>query len=352
MEPTLSMIIPCFNAEKFLADAVNSILKQPCQDLEILIVDDGSRDSSGEIADRFAAAHKNIRVFHIPNSGVSTARNVGIDHAAGRYIGFLDADDVLCKDAYDTRIRKALVSGEHDILSFSYLSGMEDLRYGRMMPADAPGLYLREDPDYILQTEKHFCSYIYSKKLFTDVIRFPEGIRYNEDLCFLFLITRSAGHIMQYEKPWFVYRMNSSSVMHTLQTTDYILEAIDGIDWCRQNSTQPKDGRDSEGNIFACMVKYIRLSCMHGVPADTIRNKVLNNSPFQTAMKHYGTFWVDAQTAAVYESFMASPRKVWIKYRLKGIIHTAAQRLARTVPGKMINQKLRYTLVLKGNYVE
>lgn len=352
MDPMLSFIIPCYNGEKYLAEAVESILKQPCQDLEILIVDDGSRDSSGAIADRFAAEHPNIRIFHISNSGVSAARNVGIDHARGSYIGFLDADDVLCRNAYDSRIRESLACGQYDILSFSYLSGMEDLRFGRMMCQCAPGLYLREDPDYIRRTEKHFCSYLYRRDLFTDVIRFPEGIRYNEDLCFLFLITRSAENLMEYESPWFIYRMNTSSVMHSLKNTDYILEAIDGIDWCRKNSTRPKDIRDSEGNLFACMVKYIRLSCMQGVSAGRIRKNVLENKAFQSVMQHYGTFWVGDQEARLYESFLASPGKVWLKLRAKGIAYAAARILLRGKIGSMINRKIRYQLALKGFLAE
>lgn len=352
MEPMLSFIIPCYNGEKFLAEAVNSILKQPCRDLEIIIVDDGSRDSSGTIADRFAAEYENIRVFHTPNGGVSAARNIGIDHAAGKYIGFLDADDVLCRNAYDQQIHGSLEAGQYDILSFSYLTGMENLQYGRMMPANAPGLYLREDTDYIWQTEKHFCSYLYSKLLFEKGLRFPEGVRYNEDLCFLFLAARGAGQLMQFDKPWFVYRMNPASVMHNLKDTEYLLEAITGISWCRQNSRQPKDIRDCEGNLFACMVKYIRLSCMQGVPVSAIVKNVLENQSFQTVMQHYGEFWVSEDTAKLYSSFMETPRKVWLKHRLMGLVHSAAQRLTHTKPGSIVNQKLRYKLVLRDYLVE
>ena len=347
MNPILSIIIPCYNGERYLADAVNSLLKQPCQDLEIIIVDDGSRDASGAIADRFAQAHENIRVFHIPNSGVSVARNIGIDQASGRYIGFLDADDVLCRDAYDQEIHHALQSEQYDIFSFSYLSALENMAYGRLVPVNAPGVYLREGADYIPQTEKHFCSYLYSRKLFSERVRFPAGIRYNEDMCFLFLITRSAGHIRQYEKPWFLYRLHASSVMHSLSGTWYLLEAIEGIAWCLKNSTGEKNIRDCRGNLFACMVKYIRVSCMQGISPKIIRENMMKNDPFQEVMTHYGTFWCNDQDAHLYEGFMKTPVRIWLKYRLKGIGHFAAQRLIRTKPGSVVNQKLRYKLPLK-----
>ena len=352
MDPVLSMIIPCYNGEKYLAEAVDSILKQPCQDLEIIIVDDGSRDASGVIADLLSAEHENIRVIHIPNSGVSVARNTGIDHAVGRYIGFLDADDVLCRDAYDGQIRDALATGQYDMLSFSYITGMEDLRNGRMMPANRAGLYLRENKEFVRQTEKHFCSYLYRRELFTDTCRFPAGIRYNEDLCFLFLISRSAGNLMQYGKPWFLYRIHTSSVMHSLKGTQYLLEAVDGINWCLKNSTGEKNISDCMGNLFACMVKYIRISCMQGISQNKIRESILKNEPFQSVMAHYGSFWCNAQDAQLYEAFMKNPGKTWLKYRVKGIGYLAGQRLIRTKPGSVVNRKLRYQLPLKDYLVK
>lgn len=347
MNPMLSIIIPCYNGEKYLAEAVNSVLKQPCKDVEIIIVDDGSKDSSGIIADKLAAEHDNIRVFHKLNGGVSTARNLGIDHATGRYIGFLDADDVLCRDAYDQKVYSDLDSGQYDMLSFSHMKGMDNLVHGCMISANAPGLYLRDDPQYGRQAQKHFCSYLYRRSLFTEVIRFPVGIRYHEDVCFLFLFARSAGNIMQYEKPWFVYRMNFSSVMHNLKSADYILEEIDAWEWCRQSSTRQKDISDCEGDIFSYMVDYIRCSCMNGVSVEEIRKNVLTNEPFRKAMEHYGTFWLNEQTAQLYSGFMKSPRKIWLKYRVKGFAKNTASRFIRTKLGNVINQKLRYNVDLK-----
>lgn len=95
---TLSVIIPVYNAQKYLEEAVQSILKQPCQDIEIIIINDGSQDRSGEVAEQLAKNHENIKVIQSSNHGVSHARNLGIDAACGEYIAFLDADDVWCKN--------------------------------------------------------------------------------------------------------------------------------------------------------------------------------------------------------------------------------------------------------------
>lgn len=93
----LTWIIPVFNGEKYLAQAIESILCQPCKEFEIIVVDDGSTDSSLAIAESYTS--QNVRVIHKGNGGVSSARNLGIKSCQTPYIGFLDADDVMCKNA-------------------------------------------------------------------------------------------------------------------------------------------------------------------------------------------------------------------------------------------------------------
>ena len=99
-----SVIIPVYNCEKYLTDAVNSVRRQPVKDIEIILVDDGSTDSSGEICLRLADEDKNIKVFSQINKGASAARNTGLDHAAGEYVMFLDADDIYVNNAVDQEI--------------------------------------------------------------------------------------------------------------------------------------------------------------------------------------------------------------------------------------------------------
>ena len=92
--PYISVIIPVYNCEKYLMDAVNSIRQQPVKDMEIILVDDGSTDSSGEICFRLAEEDTNVKVFSQANKGASAARNTGLEHAVGEYVMFLDADDI------------------------------------------------------------------------------------------------------------------------------------------------------------------------------------------------------------------------------------------------------------------
>ena len=89
----ISIIIPVYNAEKTLERCVNSILSQDFTDFELILVDDGSSDKSGQLCQAFASRDSRVRVFHQNNGGVSSARNVGLDNASGKWITFCDSDD-------------------------------------------------------------------------------------------------------------------------------------------------------------------------------------------------------------------------------------------------------------------
>ena len=97
--PKVSVIVPVYNVEKLLQRCIDSILAQTFTDFELLLIDDGSKDKSGEICDEYAAKDSRIRVFHKQNGGVSTARNLGIDKAQGEWIYFVDSDDIVLPSA-------------------------------------------------------------------------------------------------------------------------------------------------------------------------------------------------------------------------------------------------------------
>ena len=99
MNPSVSIIVPVYNAEACLRRCVESVLNQEYADFELLLADDGSRDSSGRICDEYAVADSRVRVFHKENSGVSDSRNLCLDQARGRYLQFLDADDWITANA-------------------------------------------------------------------------------------------------------------------------------------------------------------------------------------------------------------------------------------------------------------
>ena len=100
-ENLISIIIPVFNVESYLEQCVESVLNQTYRNIEVLLVDDGSADRSGEICDRFAEKDSRVKVFHQPNQGTAVARNVGIANAKGDYAAFVDGDDWIEADMYE-----------------------------------------------------------------------------------------------------------------------------------------------------------------------------------------------------------------------------------------------------------
>ena len=124
--PLFSVIVPVYKVENVLPRCIESILNQTVTDFELILIDDGSPDRSGEICDAYAAKDSRIRVIHQKNGGVSKARNAGLDIAQGEYIVFVDSDDWVDADAYMQildKLREFVVDGEAklDMLLSNYV---------------------------------------------------------------------------------------------------------------------------------------------------------------------------------------------------------------------------------------
>lgn len=165
----ISVIVPIYNAEPYLARCIESLIHQTYHTLQILLVDDGSTDSSLAIAQQYAMRDSRIEWYSQPNQGQSAARNLGLQHATGDYLSFVDADDYIDLDFYQTLIP---VIGTQDCVQIGYR---------RVLPAGD-----------ILQSKlpKHFhqftspCMRLYRRELFTQhALRFPTGMIY-EDVVF------------------------------------------------------------------------------------------------------------------------------------------------------------------------
>lgn len=109
--PELSIIVPIYKVEKYLPKCIESILNQSFTDFELILVDDGSPDYCGLICDEYAGKDSRVKVIHQNNQGVSAARNAALDVAEGRYLGFVDADDWIEKDMYQTMLQTAFANG-------------------------------------------------------------------------------------------------------------------------------------------------------------------------------------------------------------------------------------------------
>lgn len=104
----ISVIIPVFNVRPYLVDAIESVLRQTYTDIEVILVDDGSTDGSGEICDKYGKKDNRIQVVHQANEGLSAARNAGLDICRGDLIAFLDPDDIYCQDMLSRMVHPIL----------------------------------------------------------------------------------------------------------------------------------------------------------------------------------------------------------------------------------------------------
>lgn len=189
----LSFILPVYNVEKYLNKCVDSILSQlrETDKCEILLIDDGSPDSSGIICDEYALKDKRIRVIHKKNEGVSVARNVGIDLAIGKYIAFVDSDDIIS----DGSIRKILSFAETSDAEMCFMQTVKLFPDGTKIDLgdkihlrDIENKSIDEIFDF-LSTRPKFpggaCSKLFLRKFIKDEgIYFPVGIKHGEDLTF------------------------------------------------------------------------------------------------------------------------------------------------------------------------
>ena len=133
----ISIVVPVYNAEKYLEDCVSSILAQTYTNIEVLLVDDGSTDGSGAICDAFAEKDNRVRVLHKPNGGAPSARNVGMDVAEGEFIGFVDSDDTIDANMYECMHKRINETGaDIAVCGFKYNLIFENIILYFKMPGE------------------------------------------------------------------------------------------------------------------------------------------------------------------------------------------------------------------------
>ena len=210
MSELISVIVPVFRTEKYIARCLKSILAQTYTDIEIIVVDDGTDDKSGEMADAFAKNEPKIRVVHKQNGGLSSARNRGIEEAAGTLISFVDSDDFIAPDFLEV-LYSNLTENDCDIAKVEY----EEVIFDEPQERKATG----ETKVFSgLQVEKAFlelnidsaCDILYKRSLIGDT-RFPEG-KTSEDIPFNFEIFRKAGKFVNIPVVKYFYYHNPESI--------------------------------------------------------------------------------------------------------------------------------------------
>lgn len=199
----LSIIVPVYKVEEYLGECVDSLLSQTIDDYEIILVDDGSPDNSGKIADEYAAANPDmIRVLHIDNGGQGRARNFALDIAKGDFVGFVDSDDWVTHDMYEKMYTRAAETGA-DVVVCDFMERFVDGRES-VLPASLQ--------DNWLGSAGSSCNKIFRRSL-VGALRFPVGLWY-EDFYFSAVMLLRSKHTEFIAEPLYIYRRGQESTMH------------------------------------------------------------------------------------------------------------------------------------------
>lgn len=212
MNPLVSIIIPVYNVESYLKQCLDSVVNQTYKNIEVIIVDDGSTDNSGEICDVYRSDAR-FKVIHQPNAGVSAARNFALDHVKGEYIFFIDSDDYVHPD-FIFHPLKAFTENNADMVIFDHIeikqNGME-----LYSPSKSLGLNTLDIKEKIVTND--IKNYPWNKAFHRNLwknMRFPQYTVF-EDLAIIPHVTSKAKKIVTLNEPLYYYRIHNSSSLHT-----------------------------------------------------------------------------------------------------------------------------------------
>ena len=225
--PKISVIVPVYNVEKYLRQCLDSILAQTFTDFELLLIDDGSLDTSGTICDEYAALDSRVRVFHKENGGVSSARNLGIDESKGELICFVDSDDWVEENYCQTIVDNI---GDADIMYFSEVWNYKDgciAVYSSGECSCNDKLEIENEIRHMIENRArhNYCGYTWNKVFVSKIIRdnnirFVEGLSVSEDEIFTLDFCVNASRLKTIFAPIYNYRYFEAGLTLRVKSVD------------------------------------------------------------------------------------------------------------------------------------
>lgn len=230
--PKVSIIVPVYKAEKYLNRCIDSIIAQTFTDWELLLIDDGSPDRSGDICDEYAKKDIRIRVFHKKNGGVSSARNLGLYNVQGEYVTFVDSDDWIDVNTLNVCFSQIEIY-DLDILQFSYTRNERKL--GNVLDFESHVCTLK---DYINEKKLLLCvgGTIFSVDVIKqNHIRFNEKMKLAEDQLFVLSCMELSKRIMRIPNILYYYYDNPCSATNNERSEDLIYSSFQCIEFKKQH---------------------------------------------------------------------------------------------------------------------
>lgn len=235
-----SVIVPVYNVENYLPRCIDSLLAQNYADLEILLIDNGSNDQSGQICENYAAQFSNITAYHIPNKGVGSARNFGLSKAKGEFICFVDADDYLVGNLFSDV--ESQLDSQLDLLVFSYYNSIEKNlseidRSAKILPTEGK----KDKSDFIALFQELFLTdmmytvwnKIYRREFLEEHQIVFESYELGEDVRFNLSVYQHVNTVFLVKSAYYVYvsgRVDSAMGQYNPNRMNYQLEELGKVD--------------------------------------------------------------------------------------------------------------------------
>lgn len=313
----ISVIIPVYNVEKYLPQCLESVINQTYHNLEIILVDDGSTDSSPQICNDYATKDNRIKLIHKENGGSSDARNEGLKLISSNFVAFVDSDDILSPHLYQI-LMDILLKTDSDIAECSFSEFEKDHKLDVLKIINSGKFEIFDTEGALTQIMKGSLSIvvwnkIYKTKVLKDIC-FPKG-KFIDDVYWTYKVFGNAIKVVKVPEPLYYYRKRNSSIMggpYSIQRLD-ILQALEEMMLYFHEFFPKLEKPATKVYCFVSMSHYCQLTVHHEIDA----NKVFRKKIF-SQMKKYNRLsilknwhWKDITW---FQLFIWSP-KYYIKLR-------------------------------------
>lgn len=304
MNPKVSIIVPVYKVEKYLRKCIDSILNQTYENLEIILVNDGSPDNCGEICDEYAEKYSKIIVIHKQNGGLSSARNAGLDVATGDYIGFVDSDDWIEPNMYQRLMENAIkynaeisVAGltnikecenKYEVIKSTYNGTIEIICFDKY----------EEMKNFFLGTWSAWDK-IYKKEVHED-IRFPEG-EINEDEAIALKLIDRCERIVHTNEALYNYLSRPNSIT----TSEFSEKKLDWYKNCKKNL-------QFINNNYPSISEYAQSRFCNSIMW-SLRCISLSNNDFKVISKYLVKELILNKDVFINNNIISKKEKLWIK---------------------------------------
>lgn len=272
----LSVIIPVYNVGELLYKCIESIQNQSLDNIEIILINDGSTDNSGKICDEIACQNNNMRVIHKENEGVSAARNLGIGVANGEYIGFVDSDDYINENMYLKMYLQAKKNDCDIVMCDANIEHVDKVNLDTISQLDESKILEASSihPDLLMEMAGSMWKCIYKREILMNKnVLCPVGIKLSEDRIFNILAFGYSKKISYIKEPLYTQkvRQNSATTKYYPNMLDMVInsrkELFNALDKSWNNSEYYKKVYEKQniGAIFQCIKNEFHKDCKKSI---------------------------------------------------------------------------------------